>query len=218
MKCYPWKYEFIFVDDGSTDASFKLLEELQYIDESLKIIKLEKNFGQSVALLTGLEHIHGEVIISIDADLQNDTYDIPKLIQKIDEGYEVVCGWRVERRDPLIRKAVSSVANWLISKKTGVRLHDYGCALCAMKKSVIARLNDYGNYARFIKPLLVNLTDKVCEVSVRHHPRKRGHSKYNIFKIIKEGLDFMNNFPTDLIKIRKKIKGVVLLKNVAAFF
>jgi glycosyltransferase involved in cell wall biosynthesis len=190
-----WEYEIVFVDDGSTDRSFKILKDLHTKDRRIKIIKLTKNFGQTIGLLAGFEYSRGKIIITIDADLQNDPSDISNFIAKVEEGFEIVSGWRHKRKDSLIRRLVSFVASLLMWGKTGIRLHDYGCAPCAVKRELANRLKDYGKHARFIKPLLVSLANSVAEVKVRHYARKRGDSKYGLFKIIKFGLDFMINFP-----------------------
>ena len=187
-------YEIIFVDDGSRDKTYEILKSIQSKDGHIRVIKLAKNYGQSVALLAGFEFLNGEIIITMDADLENDARDIPKLLKKIDEGFCFVNGWRWERRNSLIRRLFSFVANWLMCKRTNIRLHDYGCALCVTRREIIDLLKDYGKDARFIKPLLVSLAESVAEVKVSHYSRKSGKSKYNLLRIIKFGLDFLFNF------------------------
>lgn len=187
-------YEIIFVDDGSKDKTYKIISDIQAQDKRVKIIKLSKNYGQLYALLTGFEFAKGEVIITMDADLQNDPNDIPKFLDKIEAGFDFVNGWRFERKDSLSRKLISKIANWLAGSITGIALHDYGCGFVATKKGLVNKLISYDRNARFIKPLLVRLADSVLEIKVNHYPRKSGKSKYNLLKIIKSGLDLLFNF------------------------
>lgn len=189
-------FEIIFVDDGSNDRTYLILRNIQAQDVNVMIIKFAKNYGQLFAFLASFEFSKGEIVITMDGDLQYDPYDIPKFLEKIKEGYDLVSGWRFDRKDPLSRKLISKISNQLIKIKTGVALHDYGCAFTAIKKELVDKLKDYGRNARFIKPLLVRLADSAAEVKVRHHFRERGSSKYNFGKIIKVGLDFFFNFTT----------------------
>lgn len=187
-------YEIIFVDDYSEDKTYFILRDIQIQDINVKIIRLTKHYGQLYAFLDGFRSARGEIVITMDGDLQNDPRDIPKFLKKIEEGYDLVSGWRCNRDDPLGRKLISKISNLLIRKKTGVALHDYGCAFTAIKKGLLNKLKDYGMDARFIKPLLVTLADSVAEIKINHCPRNKGVSKYNLVKLIKYGLDFLINF------------------------
>lgn len=192
--CLNDDYEIIFIDDGSKDKTYETLKETKAKDTHIKIIKLAKNYGQLYAILAGFEFAKGDIIITMDGDLQNDPYDIPKFLAKMNDGFDLISGWRCGRNDPLSRKLISKTFNWLIIRRTGIALHDYGCALTATRKELIDRLKSYGRNARFIKPLLANLANSVAEIKVSHYPRKAGKSKYNLVKIIKSGLDFLFNF------------------------
>lgn len=197
-------YEVIFIDDVSEDETHKIISGLQTKDHRVKIIKLVKHCGQLNALLAGFEFARGEVIVTMDGDLQNDPKDIPKFLDKIEEGFDFVNGWRFERNDCLGRKLFSKIANLLISIRTGKALHDYGCAFTATKKQLIDRLMDYGDSARFIKPLLVKLAASSTEIKIRHYPRIRGASKYDLAEMTRTGLDFLLNFSLDKNNIKSK--------------
>lgn len=195
-------YEIIFVDDGSTDSSFEILQGLAKKDERVKVIQLRRNFGQTPALAAGFEAAEGEIIIPMDADLQNDPDDIPKLISKIEEGYDVVSGWRRKRCDPLFSRRIPSFfANRLISWMTGVHLHDYGCTLKAYRAEVIKGIKLYGEMHRFLPALASWQGAKVTELPVLHHPRGKGRSKYGLSRTFKVFLDlitvkFLGSFST----------------------
>ena len=185
-------YEIICVDDGSTDRSFATLEDLHTQDRHLKVIRFRRNFGQTAAFAAGFDHCRGEVVITMDADLQNDPADIPLLLSKVDEGYDVVSGWRVNRQDPfLTRRLPSMIANWLISRVTGVHLHDYGCSLKAYRSDVIKELHLYGELHRFIPALSSWMGVSVTEIPVRHHVRPFGESKYGISRTVRVVLDLI---------------------------
>ena len=185
-------FEVLIVDDGSTDRSFALLKEMQGRDPRLKVIRLRRNFGQTAAMSAGFDHARGEIIITLDADLQNDPADFPGLLEKIDEGYDVVSGWRKKRRDRfLTRKLPSVAANWLISKITGIRLHDNGCTLKAFRSEVVKNIKLYGELHRFIPAIASNMGISIAEVRVNHRPRLRGKSKYNLTRAPKVLLDLM---------------------------
>ncbi len=185
-------YEIIMVDDGSTDGSFEILKGVQAKDPLLRVVRLRRNFGQTAAFAAGFDYARGEVIVTLDADLQNDPADIPALLAKIEEGYDVVSGWRVERKDPfLTRRLPSMVANLLISKVTGVRLHDYGCSLKAYRREVIENLNLYGELHRFIPALASWMGISLAEVPVSHQERRFGRSKYGLSRTIKVLLDLL---------------------------
>lgn len=184
-------YELVFVDDGSTDGSLEELKSIASIDQRHTIVvELRRNFGQTAAIAAGIDHSRGEVIITIDADLQNDPADIPLLMEKIEEGYDVVSGWRKDRQDKLItRKIPSQVANWLISKVTGVRLHDYGCTLKAYRREVLQGFRLYGEMHRFIPAYAGWVGARMIEIPVRHHPRRFGKAKYGLERTLKVILD-----------------------------
>ena len=185
-------YEIIFVDDGSRDESPDTLKKLQKLDPRIKIIRLRKNFGQTAALSAGFDYARGEVIITLDADLQNDPDDFALLLEKIDQGYDIVSGWRQKRKDNfLTRRIPSKMANWLISKITRVKLHDYGCTLKAFRREVIKNIRLYGELHRFIPAIASNMGVTIAEVRVNHRPRLHGKSKYNIFRTIKVVLDLL---------------------------
>jgi len=185
-------YEIIFVDDGSTDGTYQRLKQLAEKDSQLKIIRFKRNYGQTAAMSAGFEHAKGDVIITLDADLQNDPEDIPLLLEKLEEGYHVVSGWRKDRKDPFLsRKLPSMIANWLISKITGVHLHDYGCTLKAYRAEVVKDLELFGDMHRFLPALTKRRGAKITEVVVRHHPRMFGRSKYGIGRTVRVLLDIM---------------------------
>ncbi|MFN3871090.1 MAG: glycosyltransferase family 2 protein [Aquificaceae bacterium] len=193
-------YEIIFVDDGSKDSTWERLKEIAEKDKKVKLIRFRKNYGQTAAMYAGFQHAKGEVIITMDADLQNDPEDIPKLLEKLQEGYDIVSGWRKNRKDPFLsRKLPSMVANWIISKVTGVELHDYGCTLKAYKSDIIKRLELYGDMHRFLPALTKRLGARITEIPVKHHPRIYGKSKYGIGRTVRVILDiflvkFLNEY------------------------
>ena len=183
-------YEIILVDDGSRDRTFELLKEIHEQDPDIKVVRLRRNFGQTSAMMAGFEFAQGEVIVTMDGDLQNDPRDIPKLLEKIREGYDVVCGWRKNRQDKLwTRRVPSVVANWIIGRVTGVRIHDNGCSLKAYRASVIKNVTLYSEMHRFI-PAMSTLTGaSIAELVVKHHPRRLGQSKYGIGRMWRVILD-----------------------------
>lgn len=185
-------YEIILVDDGSTDGSAAVMRELAKRDTHVRIICLRRNYGQTAAFAAGIDHARGDVIITIDADNQNDPADIPKLLAKMSEGYEVVSGWRYQRQDAaLSRKLPSRVANWLIGKVTGVRLHDYGCSLKAYDGAILRSVRLYGEMHRFIPALCNWHGARVGEIKVNHRPRTRGTSKYGLSRTLRVVLDLL---------------------------
>lgn len=185
-------YELILVDDGSSDRSFMLLKDIAAQDTRVKVIRFRRNFGQTAAMAAGFDVASGRVVVPMDGDLQNDPTDIPKLLAKIDEGYDVVSGWRKDRQDTFInRKLPSMIANGLISRFTGVHLHDYGCTLKAYRREVLDGINLYGEMHRFVPALASQVGAKVTELPVRHHPRMYGTSKYGISRTVRVVLDLM---------------------------
>ena len=185
-------YEVLFVDDGSSDETFAVLSELSKQEPLLIVIRFEKNAGQTAAMAAGFEFARGERIISMDGDLQNDPADIPELLQKLDEGYDLVCGWRKERQDKfLTRRVPSIVANWIIGKVTGVPIHDNGCSLKAYRASVIKQVSLYGEMHRFIPAMSTVVGARITEIVVTHHPRRFGESKYGLGRVWRVMLDIM---------------------------
>jgi glycosyltransferase involved in cell wall biosynthesis len=199
--------EVVAVDDGSTDGSFERLVALAHGDPRIRIVRLARNYGQTAALAAGIEHARAPVIVSLDADLQNDPADIPRLLAVLDGGVDVVNGWRCPRRDPwLTRRLPSQIANRLISLVTGTRLHDYGCTLRAMRAPVAKELRLYGELHRFIPALAADLGARVAEVKVNHRPRTLGTSKYGLSRTLRVLLDlltvkFLSGFSTRPIQL-----------------
>lgn len=185
-------YELILVDDGSADNSFSLLRGVAEKDSRVKVIRFRRNFGQTAAMAAGFDAARGSVVIPMDGDLQNDPEDIPRMLAKIAEGYDVVSGWRKERQDTFVnRKLPSMIANALISRMTGVHLHDYGCTLKAYRREVLEGINLYGEMHRFVPALASQVGARVTELAVRHHPRLYGKSKYGISRTVRVVLDLM---------------------------
>jgi len=202
-----YEYEIIFVDDGSSDNSFDILAKLQKTDAGIRAICFRKNFGQTAALSAGFAHARGKVIVAIDADLQNDPADIPKMITKLDEGFDVVSGWRRKRHDNAITRLLpSKIANWLISRITGVKLHDYGCTLKVYRREVLEETKLYGEMHRFIPALASWSGARIAEMPVNHRPRTAGTAKYGLGRTLKVVLDlitvkFLGSFSTKPIYI-----------------
>jgi len=199
------EYEILFVDDGSTDRTLSILEEIQSKDKRVIILSLRRNFGQTAAFAAGFDFARGDVIVTMDGDLQNDPADIQKLLELIKDN-DLVSGWRKNRKDPFFsRRLPSLIANWLISNVTGVKLHDYGCSLKAYRRDVIKNLKLYGEMHRFIPAVASWYGVRVAEVEVRHFPRLRGSTKYGISRTIKVVLDlitvkFLQSFSTKPIQ------------------
>jgi len=207
---FDFEYEIILIDDGSTDNTWELIERLKEATPELKAIKLRQNCGQTAAMVAGFDHASGEIIVTMDGDLQNDPSDIPLLLEKIKEGYDIVSGWRKNRKDNFLRVFLSKIANNIISITTGVKLHDYGCSLKAYRAECIKTLNAYGEMHRFF-PALASMTGaRITEIPVMHHPRTYGKSKYGLNRIFKV---FSDIFAMNLI-IRfssSALKGFALL-------
>jgi glycosyltransferase involved in cell wall biosynthesis len=194
-------YELLFIDDGSTDRTLALLEPFEKEDRKVRILRFRRNFGKAAAWAAGFDHAKGDIIVTIDGDMQNDPKDIPKLVSFIGE-YDVVNGWRKKRKDPLIiRRFPSIIANWLISRVTGVNLRDYGSGLKAYKAEVVKNMNMYGEMHRFIPAVASWYGVKIKEVETIHHPRRHGQSKYGISRTLMVILDlitvkFLQSFST----------------------
>jgi glycosyltransferase involved in cell wall biosynthesis len=199
------EYEILFIDDGSTDRTLSILEEIQTKDKHLIVLSLRRNFGQTAAFAAGFDFARGDIVVTMDGDLQNDPADIPKLLEKIKD-HDLVSGWRKKRKDPFFtRRLPSMAANWLISNVTGVKLHDYGCSLKAYRRDVIKNLKLYGEMHRFIPAVASWYGVRVAEVETIHHPRMHGKSKYGISRTIKVVLDlitvkFLQSFSTKPIQ------------------
>ena len=187
-----FSFEIIFTDDGSSDNSPQILKELQAKDNRIRVILLRRNFGQTAAMSAGFDYARGKIIVPLDGDGQNDPADIPKLIDKLNEGYDIVSGWRKDRKDKtMTRKIPSMIANWIIGKMTGVKLHDYGCSLKAYRRDVLKSIRLYGEMHRFIPALASWSGAKITEMEVNHRPRTAGVAKYGLERIVKVVLDLM---------------------------
>jgi glycosyltransferase involved in cell wall biosynthesis len=183
-------WEVIYVDDGSSDNSIQVLEKLAENEENICLVELRRNFGQTAAIAAGLDYAQGDIIVLMDADMQNDPHDIPMMLDKINQGYDLVSGWRVNRQDTFITRTLPSrIANWIISTVTGVHLHDYGCTLKAYRKEVIKGFRLYGEMHRFIPAYAYSVGAKMIEVPVTHHARKYGKTKYGLTRTFKVILD-----------------------------
>jgi glycosyltransferase involved in cell wall biosynthesis len=185
-------YEVIIVDDGSIDGSYELLEKLAAADPHLKVVRLRRNFGQTPALQAGIDWSSGEILVTMDGDLQNDPADIPMLVEKLNEGYDAVLGLRAKRQDHFfVRKVPSLLGNWLIRKVTGVHIKDMGCTLRAMRRELAEALPLYGELHRFVPVLAQQYGGRLAQVAVRHHPRTAGKTKYNLTRTVRVVLDLI---------------------------
>ena len=188
----PFTYEVIYVDDGSSDNSFQQLSKLAASDVRVRVVRLRRNYGQTAAISAGVHHSAGEMLVFMDGDLQNDPVDIPRLLKKLDEGYDVVSGWRKNRQDArLSRKLPSWIANRLISRVSGTRLHDYGCTLKAYRREVFQHVRLYGEMHRFIPAYAALAGAQIAEIEVAHHARRFGKSKYGISRTFRVILDLL---------------------------
>ena len=185
-------WEVIFVDDGSRDRTVEILRQANQQEPRVKLVRFRRNFGQTAALAAGFDFAAGEIVVTMDGDLQNDPADIPRLVAKIGEGFDLVNGWRVKRQDTfLTRRLPSMIANSLISFITGVKLHDYGCTLKAFRHEVAKSVSLYGELHRFIPAIASGMGVEVAEIPVNHHPRTTGKSKYGLFRTVKVLLDLI---------------------------
>jgi glycosyltransferase involved in cell wall biosynthesis len=185
-------YEILIIDDGSTDGSFETLSRLQAADPHLRVIRFRRNFGQTAAFSAGFDLARGRIIVTSDGDLQNDPADIPAMVQKLESGYDIVCGWRKDRKDAFIsRRLPSMIANRLISAATGVRLHDYGCSLKVFRVEVVKSLKLYGEMHRFLPAIASEQGVTIAEAVVNHRARRHGRSKYGIGRTVRVILDLL---------------------------
>lgn len=220
MESIGEKYEIIFIDDGSTDKTLTLLQEIQAADDTVIVLSLRRNFGQTAAFAAGFDYSRGDIIVTMDGDLQNDPRDIPKLLELMKD-HDLVSGWRKSRKDPFLsRRLPSIIANSLISKVTGVNLHDYGCSLKAYRRDVIKNLKLYGEMHRFIPAVASWYGVRIAEVETTHYPRLRGKSKYGISRTMKVVLDlitvkFLQSFSTKPLQF---FGPIGLLSGALGFF
>jgi glycosyltransferase involved in cell wall biosynthesis len=187
------RYEIIFIDDGSYDGTFRILKKFHDYDKNVKAIRLRKNFGQTAAISAGFDHAKGDIIITMDGDLQNSPRDIPRLLKKMDEGYDVVSGWRYNRQDPKFSKKLpSKLSNRLARRLTGLELHDFGCTLKAYRKEAVEDIELYGEMHRYIPAITAWQGYSVSEIVVEHRPRKHGRTKYGSGRLLRGFLDLLN--------------------------
>lgn len=184
-------YEVIFVDDGSTDGSFALLEELHQEDPKVKVIGFRRNFGKAAALMAGFDQAEGEIVFTMDADLQDDPVEIPRFLEKLEEGYDLVSGWKYPRLDPISKTAPSKLANATIRLGTGIKLHDFNCGFKAFRREVAKEIKLYGELHRYVPVLAYWRGFGVTEIKVKHHPREFGQSKYGMRRLFRGLFDFI---------------------------
>ncbi len=209
-------FEVVFVDDGSSDATFQRLEELAADDPRVVAIKFRKNAGQTAAMAAGIDYARGRLLVTMDGDLQNDPADIPMMVEKIDEGFDLVVGWRINRQDKwLSRKLPSKIANWIIGKVTGLPIRDNGCSLKVYRAEIIKRVPLYSDMHRFIPAMTIPLGARVAQVGVRHHSRQFGQSKYGLSRIYKVVLDLIG-IRTILLFSKQPISRFTLLSAIIA--
>jgi glycosyltransferase involved in cell wall biosynthesis len=185
----PW--EAVFVDDGSTDGSYAALTRLHNAQDNVRVIRLRRNFGKAAALAAGFAHAEGYVVVTIDADLQDDPAEIPRLLAKLDEGFDLVSGWKTNRRDPLTRRVPSKIFNWVTGRVSGLRLHDLNCGLKAYRTEVVQGLRLYGELHRFIPVLAHYRGYRIAELPVNHRPREHGRSRYGVERYLRGFLDLL---------------------------
>jgi glycosyltransferase involved in cell wall biosynthesis len=222
LRSFGKRYEILFINDGSKDQTLERLKGIRAENPDVKIIDFAKNFGQTAAMAAGFAIAEGEIIITMDGDLQNDPHDIARLISEIEKGYDVISGWRKRRKDSLLRRMVSRLANRLISKLLGLRLHDYGCTLKAFKKEAVQQLNLYGEMHRFIPAVASWGGARVGELEVNHRRRASGKSKYGYKRIVRVFLDlltmiFLSEYRTKPIRFFGGLGIASFLLGVASF-
>jgi glycosyltransferase involved in cell wall biosynthesis len=184
-------WEAVFVDDGSTDGSFAALTRLHDAQDNVRVVRLRRNFGKAAALAAGFANAQGDVVVTIDADLQDDPAEIPRLLAKLDEGFDLVSGWKAHRRDPITRRALSRIFNWVTGRVSGLRLHDLNCGLKAYRAEVVQGLRLYGELHRFIPVLAHYRGHRIAELPVNHRPREHGRSRYGVERYLRGFLDLL---------------------------
>lgn len=195
LKDFPIEYEIVLVDDGSSDGTTELMKKMALSQSHLKAVILRRNYGQTPAMAAGFNYAMGDIIVTMDGDLQNDPADIPRVVEKLQEGYDVVSGWRKDRKDDkLTRLLPSRIANWVIGKVTGVKLHDYGCSLKAYRAEIVRDMNLYGELHRFLPALAFIEGARIIEMPVLHHARKFGKSKYGLGRTFRVIMDLLTVF------------------------
>ena len=185
----PW--EAVFVDDGSRDGSFSALTRLHDAHDNVRVVRLRRNFGKAAALAAGFTNAQGDIVVTIDADLQDDPAEIPRLLAKLDEGFDLVSGWKAHRRDPITRRALSRIFNWVTGRVSGIRLHDLNCGLKAYRAEVVQGLRLYGELHRFIPVLAHYRGHRIAELPVNHRPREHGRSRYGVERYLRGFLDLL---------------------------
>jgi glycosyltransferase involved in cell wall biosynthesis len=191
LEALDLSYEVLYIDDGSRDGSTERLGQLAARDRHVRVVSFRRNFGQTAAVQAGIDHSRGEILVFMDGDMQNDPHDIPRLMEKIDEGFDVVSGWRKDRQDDAVRVLPSKIANWIIARVTGVRLNDFGCTLKAYQREVIQDVKLYGEMHRFIPVYASWVGARITELTVNHRPRTFGHSKYSLARTARVLLDLI---------------------------
>ena len=191
LEAMPYDFEIIMVDDGSSDGSLDLMKALRQEDPRLRVLQLSRNFGQSPALYAGFSQVKGDFVVMIDADLQNHPEDIPLLIEKLEEGADMVSGWRRNRKDSIFRRLSSKFLNWYISRATGLPLHDFGCALKAFRRELADHMGSFSHLCRYLPVDVASIEGNVVEVNVQHNARTQGDSKYSLFKLVRTAIDLL---------------------------
>jgi glycosyltransferase involved in cell wall biosynthesis len=223
LDSWPAPFEIVFVDDGSIDGSNTRLFELAAADDRVKVVRLRRNYGQTAALLAGIDHASGDVLVTMDGDLQNEPRDIPALVEKLEQGYDVVLGQRVNRQDSfIIRTLPSRIANWFIRKVTGVPFRDFGCTMRAMRREIAESLPLYGEMHRFVPALAQQGGARLAQIPVHHNPRLAGQTKYGISRTIRVLLDlmtvqFLNRYVARPMHLFGTIGMLLMLLGLASF-
>ncbi|MFI5034517.1 MAG: glycosyltransferase family 2 protein, partial [Reyranellales bacterium] len=191
LEALDTSYEVLYIDDGSRDGSTERLGQIASRDPRVRVVSFRRNFGQTAAVQAGIDHSRGEILVFLDGDMQNDPHDIPRLLEKIDEGNDVVSGWRKDRQDEAMRVVPSRIANWIIARVTGIPLHDFGCTLKAYQRDVIQDVKLYGEMHRFIPVYASWVGARITELPVNHRPREFGTSKYSLARTSRVLLDLI---------------------------